>query len=112
LIRAAPWLIELVRTIAAAEGFAVHETKTRVLTSAQRQTVTGLVVNRHLNVARPDYDRLRAVLHDAARAGPAAANRAGHPDFRTHLLGRISWVGGVNPARAEKLARAFDAIDW
>ncbi len=112
LVRAAPGLIDLVRTIAADEGFAVHEAKTRVLTSAQRQTVTGVVVNRHLNVARPDYDRLRAVLHDAARAGPAAANRAGHPDFRAHLLGRIAWVGGVNPARAEKLARAFAAIDW
>jgi hypothetical protein len=52
------------------------------------------------------------VLHHAARAGPAAANREGHPDFRAHLLGRISWAGAANPARAARLAGAFAAIDW
>lgn len=69
-------------------------------------------MNRHPNVARPEYDRLRAVLHDAARSGPDVANRDGHPKFRGHLLGRIAWVGSVNPARAGKLQRAFAAIDW
>jgi hypothetical protein len=112
LVRVAPGLVRLVRTIATDEGFCLHEGKTRIQTGAQRQTVTGVVVNRHLNVARPDYDRLRAVLHDAARSGPHAANRAGHPDFRAHLLGRIDWVVSVNPARAEKLHHAFAAIDW
>jgi hypothetical protein len=102
----------LVAEIASDEGFRVHEGKSRRLAAAQRQTVLGLVVNTHPNVARAEYDRLRAVLHDAARHGPAAADREGHADFRAHLEGRISWVTAANPARGPKLRAALDAIDW
>jgi RNA-directed DNA polymerase len=112
LVRRAPAVVRLVEEIARDEGFRLHDRKTRVLTAARRQAVTGLVVNAGANVPRPDYDRLRAVLHEAATAGPAAANRRGHPDFRAHLEGRIAWAGAGNPARAAKLRRAFDAIEW
>ena len=103
-----------VAEIARDEGFRVHDGKTRVRTAAQRQVVTGLVVNSEAGprVARVEYDRLRAVLHDAARSGPAAANREGHDDFRAHLLGRISWVAATSPARAAKLREAYAAVDW
>ncbi|HKE75122.1 MAG TPA: reverse transcriptase family protein [Acidimicrobiales bacterium] len=112
LARGAPAIVGLVEEIARDEGFRLHEAKTRVLTAARRQAVTGLVVNAGANVPRPDYDRLRAALHEAATDGPAAANRAGHPDFRAHLEGRIAWAGAGNPARAARLQRAFDAIEW
>ncbi len=112
LARRAARIITLVETIAADEGFRVNDLKTRVRTAAQRQAVTGLTVNRHPNVARGEYARLRAVLHHAARHGPGAANRDGHADFRAHVLGRIGWVGAGNEARAAKLDHAFAAINW
>jgi RNA-directed DNA polymerase len=112
LLRSVDRIVDLVGDIASDEGFRLNAGKTRVATAARRQTVAGLVVNRHPNVARDEYDRLRAVLHDAARSGPAAANRSGHPDFRAHLLGRISWVSATNPSRARKLTDAFAAIAW
>jgi retron-type reverse transcriptase len=112
LLRKAGRIVALVDDIATDEGFRLNDSKTRLRTRAQRQLVTGLVVNDRPNVTRPDYDRLRAVLRDAALHGPAAANRAHHPDFRSHLLGRIAWAGAGNPARAEKLHAAFAAITW
>ena len=112
LVRASRSIVELVEAIALDEGFKVHELKTRVFTAAQRQTVTGLVVNEGSNVPRTDYDRLRAILHDAATSGPDRANRDQHADFRSHLQGRIAWIGAENDARAAKLRRAFAAIDW
>jgi RNA-directed DNA polymerase len=112
LIRRAGRIIALAETIAADEGFRINDSKTRVRSRAQRQLVTGLVVNDRPNVVRADYDRLRAVLHDAVVNGPAAANRQGHPDFRAHLLGRIGWAAASNPRRAEKLHAAFAAITW
>jgi retron-type reverse transcriptase len=112
LIRKAGRIVALVEAIAAAEGFRVNDAKTRVRSRAKRQLVNGLVVNKHPNVTRGDYDRLRAVLHDAALNGPDAANRSRHPDFRAHLLGRIAWVAGANPARSAKLQAAFAAISW
>ncbi len=105
-------LVRSVTSIAAAEGFAINPTKTRVQSSGRRQLVTGLVTNERLSVPREYVDQLRAVLHDAGRNGPDVANRAGHPDFRAHLDGRIGWVEAANPARGRRLRAQFDAIAW
>ncbi|MGH9276489.1 MAG: hypothetical protein ACRD12_00035 [Acidimicrobiales bacterium] len=40
-----------------------------------------MVVNRHPNVARLEYDTLRVILHNCARHGAPGQNRAGHADF-------------------------------
>jgi RNA-directed DNA polymerase len=50
--------------------------------------------------------------HNAARRGPEGENRAGHPDIRAHVLGRIAWVEQLNPARGRKLHERFARIDW
>ncbi len=61
---------------------------------------------------RGDYDRLKAILHNCVRFGPASQNRDNHPDFRAHLTGRVAWVLAVNPERGRKLAAKLDAITW
>jgi RNA-directed DNA polymerase len=85
------------------EGFRTHPDKTRVRRQGDRQLLAGLVVNARPAAPREDYDRLRAVLHDAGRHGLAAANRDGHPDFAAHLAGRVAWMAHRHPARAAKL---------
>jgi hypothetical protein len=102
----------LIARIATEEGFAVNEGKSTLMTRAGRQRVCGIVVNEHRNVARGEYDRLKAILHNAAREGPASQNRAGVPNFRAHLLGRIGWVESVNLARGAKLRERFGRIGW
>jgi hypothetical protein len=96
-------LIGYVRRVAAEEGFAVHPGKTRIRHRGDQQRLAGLVVNSRPAVPRADYDRLRAILHDAAAHGLAAANRDGHPDFAAHLAGRVAWVSHRHPTRAAKL---------
>jgi hypothetical protein len=111
LARGAPFR-RLVEEIVEDEGFRLNRRKSRLTTQAGRQVVTGVVVNAHPNMPRAEYDRLRAVLRDAARNGPERANRAGVPDFRSHLLGRIAWAESLNPARGAKLRAAFADIHW
>ena len=101
-----------VAEIAREEGFALHPQKSSLVTRAGRQRVCGVVVNAHPNVARPEVDRLRALLHEARVHGPAAANRHDRPDFAAHVLGRIAWVAALNPARGAKLRRAYALVDW
>ncbi|MEM9059158.1 MAG: reverse transcriptase family protein [Pseudomonadota bacterium] len=103
---------EIVGEIVRDCGFRLNRQKTRVQRRGNRQTVTGVVVNAHLNVPRPEFDRLKAILTNAIRHGAAAQNRDQHADFRAHLEGRIGWVAGLNPRRAEKLYALFDRIDW
>ena len=56
--------------------------------------------------------RAAAILHNAARSGPATQNRAGVPNFRAHLAGRIAWVESLNPARGAALRRRFAQVVW
>ncbi len=92
--------------IAAQEGFTLNPEKTRLMTAAQRQTVTGVVVNAHPNISRAEYDRLKATLH-AGVLGRATIE----PLDRQRLRGQIEFVRAVNPARAEKLMRLWERID-
>jgi len=105
-------LLTAIESIVVHEGLRLNPAKTRMRQRHQRQVVTGIVVNNHPNLARPEFDRLRAILHDCRQHGPAVANRQQHNNFRAHLLGRISWVAALNPAHGARLRATFDAITW
>lgn len=94
------------------EGFALNERKSSFVTRAGQQRVCGIVVNERLNVPRREYDQLKAVLHNAERHGARSQNRAGVPDFRTHLLGRVAWVESLHPGRGARLRGQLARIDW
>jgi RNA-directed DNA polymerase len=100
---------ELVATIVGEEGFALNRDKSVLRTRAARQSVCGIVVNAAPNVSRTEYDRLKAILYNAARHGPSGQGVAGR---QAELQGRIAWVASLNPARGEKLKRRFAEIDW
>lgn len=118
---------ELAR-ILAVEGFEMNEAKTRVQRSGQRQEVTGLVVNRRVNVCRHYVRSLRAVLYvwrrygyDAALAAflrhdrvvPERRGRRRLPDLTRVVEGRLLFVrqvrGTADPLYA-RLQAAFDAL--
>ena len=98
--------------IALEEGFHLNHRKSRCLKAGQRQSVCHVVVNRHPNLPRPEFDRLKAVLHRCVTDGPTAQNRDGHPNWREHLQGRVAWAAQVNPGKALRLKRLLDQIDW
>ena len=94
------------------EGFAVNHRKTRIMRQGVRQHLAGLVANQHMNVVRKDFDRLKAILANCLRHGPANQNREAHPHFRAHLDGRVSFVESINPIKGIRLRAIFDAISW
>ena len=98
--------------VAMEEGFDVHARKTRVMRQGVRQRLAGLVVNERVNVAREEFDRLKAVLTNCVRHGAASQNRNGHAAFREHLLGRVGFVESVNAGRGKKLRGIFERIVW
>jgi hypothetical protein len=77
-----------------------------------RQYLTGLVANQRVNVVRADFDRLKAILHNCVRFGPASQNRDNHADFRAHLIGRLNFVEMINPEKGARLRRTFEQILW
>jgi hypothetical protein len=111
-LRSLAVFIPLVEQIIGAERFKTNKAKRRVIRDHSQQQVTGVVVNRHLNVRRRDYDRLKAVLTNCVRRGPSTQNHARHGDFAAHLRGAISHVAHLNPARGPRLLALFERIDW
>jgi RNA-directed DNA polymerase len=101
-----------VAVILVEEGFNVNYRKTRIMRRGVRQRVAGLVTNERMNVPGPNFDQLKATLHNCVRFGAETQNRTDHPHFRAHLDGRIGWVECINPAKAQRLRAIFDQIEW
>jgi len=94
-----------VQAIVEDEGFRLRRDKTRAMPSGGRQQVTGVVVNTKPNLAREDFDRLKAELH---RLGTSTNV---DPELRSAVLGRLAWARQfLAPSRVEKLQRMLDAI--
>jgi RNA-directed DNA polymerase len=94
------------------EGFRPNHRKTRVMRQGQKQHAAGLVLNAKPNIDRRDFDRLKAILTNCARHGPASQNHEHHPDFAAHLQGQLAWVRFIDTAKGAKLHAIFDRIDW
>ncbi len=105
--RIIPILSRAVPAIVTGEGFHLKPAKTRLMTTAGRQTVTGITVNQHVNIPRDDYDLLKATIHHLGRADdPRRTDRA----FLARLSGQIGWVEQVHPARGLRLRARFEAL--
>lgn len=68
------------------EGFEINPDKTRLLTQASRQIVTGLVVNEKVSVPRKRRRQHRAALHQAQQTQQAhQAQQTQHPNHHLDL---------------------------
>jgi RNA-directed DNA polymerase len=98
--------------IALEEGFEIHTRKSRFMRQGVRQQLAGIVLNVRPNLRRDEFDRLKAILHNCIKNGGQAENRENVRDFRGHLLGRISYISMIHPARGRRLREMFDEIEW
>ncbi|MFF1551180.1 reverse transcriptase family protein [Rhodococcus erythropolis] len=105
-------LLWTIKQIAQDEGFDVHPRKIKVMRPHRRQHLTGLVINDQPSYPRDDYDRLRALLHNAANTSAQEQNRAGVEHFRAHIYGRIAHIGGTSTTRRRTLLRLAERVDW
>ena len=104
------YLMARVRHIVAEENLTVNESKTRVLRQSARQAVTGIVVNKRLNIPRKTSKRLRAILHQANKTGLAAQNREQRDNFKLWLDGMIAYAQMVNPEKGKRLREQFKSL--
>ncbi len=112
LARQAERFAAQVGAIALETGFALNHRKTRIMRQGVSQRAAGLVLNRHPNVPRRDFDALKATLHNCVRRGPDGENREGVADFRGHLRGRIAYLTQINAARGARLMALLEQIHW
>lgn len=97
------------RSIVEHEGFLINDSKTRLMPRQQRQRVTGIIVNKKLNVPREYRRHLRAVVYIWQKYGRPDAEEAFRrkfplknwppgkavPDFRLVVRGQVQYLGFV-----------------
>ncbi|MGV3265646.1 retron Ec67 family RNA-directed DNA polymerase/endonuclease [Cytobacillus pseudoceanisediminis] len=71
-------------------GFKINEEKKRLQLRDSRQVVTGLVVNKKINVNRAYYKETRAMAHQLYKQGKFEIN--GEPGTLSQLEGRFSFI--------------------
>jgi RNA-directed DNA polymerase len=89
----------LVHRIVEQEEFRINPAKVRTMLAGSRQIVTGVVVNRRLNVPREQRDLIRGKVIQLRSCGGRREN-----DIQS-LRGHLAWFSSVNPQRALRLQR-------
>lgn len=103
-------IISEIKEVIQSNGFSVNAAKTRVQTANQTQVVTGLKVNRKVNISRKYIKQIRSMLHSWHKDGLASATQKHfehynqQPDkylserensFKNILIGKINFLGQV-----------------
>ncbi|MES2264959.1 MAG: reverse transcriptase family protein [Pseudomonadota bacterium] len=96
-------LLWRVKQIVIDEGFTPHPEKQHVMRSAQRQSVTGVVVNEKPSIERETLRRFRATLFQVEKDGPAGKQWNGNTNVIDALEGYAQFIKMVDPEKGAPL---------
>lgn len=103
-------LLWRVKQIVAAEGFTPHPEKQHVMRSAQRQSVTGVVVNQKPSLERGTLRRFRATLYQVEKDGPDGKQWNGNANVIDALEGYAQFIKMVDAVKGEPLLLRVRAV--
>jgi S1-C subfamily serine protease len=103
----------VLRAVIEGNGFRINSAKMKLAPRTHRQEVTGLIVNKRLNVKRRFIREIRAMLHAWRKYGFAAAQKhftdeygGAASNFELAVRGKIGFVGQIR-GRSDNIFRGF-----
>ncbi|WP_121329518.1 reverse transcriptase family protein [Flavobacterium sp. 81] len=94
-------LLYFTKKIIESEGFVIHPDKVHVMRKGTQQKVTGVVVNKKLNVDRIQLRKFRAVLHNIEKNGWKDQKWGKAIHLINAIEGYINYVNMVNPEKGK-----------
>lgn len=94
-------LLFFTKKIIESEGFIIHPDKVHVMRKGMQQKVTGVVVNKKLNVDRIQLRKFRAVLHNIEKNGWKDQQWGKAIHLINAVEGYINYVNMVNPEKGQ-----------
>ncbi|MBW4622914.1 MAG: reverse transcriptase family protein [Cyanosarcina radialis HA8281-LM2] len=104
-------LISETRTLIESEGFTINPNKTQILGTSVQQKVTGVVINKKLNVAKKTLKAFRATLYQIEREGLAGKRWGNSTDIMAAITGFANYVAMVNPNKGVELLTSIKRIE-
>lgn len=107
--------IDNITKIIEKENFNVNKSKTTLKNSNERQEVTGIIVNKKLNINRKFLKKVRTILHNWEKSGINYTQQIFQKDYKTHrdcpdfrnvLSGYIGFIGIVR-GKSDKMYNQF-----
>lgn len=94
-------------TICNQSGYRVNKRKTRITNTFYRKQLLGIVFNVHPNVAKDEYLKLRALIHNCLVQGfntqYRKAQKENEEELISWLKGKVNYVQQINPDRGARL---------
>lgn len=103
-------LLWRVKQIVVDEGFTPHPDKQHVMRAAQRQSVTGIVVNQKPSLERDTLRRFRATLYQVEKDGPAGKQWNGNDNVIDALEGYAQFIKMVDAQKGTPLLQRVRAV--
>ena len=96
------------------EGFRVNKKphKSKVLSSNERQLVTGIVVNQKPNVSKDYRRKVRAIIHNCLTKGSKTQFHDNPLTIKNKIKGMVNHIKKLNPRHGEILESQFNLIEW
>lgn len=104
---AAVWMLKPLATILSQNGYELDDKKTNIFRKGRRQSVTGLVVNQDVNIARPLKRKLRAAIHRRSNGEEATWN--GKPISDIALKGHVAFLRMISPEYGALMQEKLDS---
>ncbi|CAN2189434.1 RT_Bac_retron_II domain containing protein [Candidatus Nanopelagicaceae bacterium] len=100
-------IISAVSKISADENFKIKNTKTRIMRSPKRQTVTGLVVGEDVRIPKATIKKMRALFHNIDTKGKEVVSEELGKEAVNVARGYWAYLHMVSPTTANKYLKKY-----
>lgn len=108
-------LIPIISKIVEEEHFIINEKKTRYSYYYQRQEVTGLIVNKKVNIPKSFIKELKKEIYFCKKYGVSShleKIECNKSFFKEYLYGKVYFINMINKKLGNSLLKQLNEIEW
>lgn len=111
---------KIIFSIIERHGFKVNEEKTKFVNKRERMIITGIVINKKINVPKNKRQEIRQIIFYLKKFGinnylikkDLQINKENVKKLKQEIEGKIRYVKSINVELGNKLMKEFKMIDW
>lgn len=103
-------LLQEIRSIIASEGFTINPDKTHILGNSAQQKVTGIVVNKKLNISKKTLKAFRATLYQIEQEGLSNKQWGNSTNLIAAITGFAGYVAAIAPSKGAQFIASVERI--